>query len=116
MEGRACFITTTGRNWLENFKEKQDERIREYVYDDYEFALLRFLYELDQPLLGIEKKVSTYVARHTFSTIMKRSGVSTEFIQESLGHTSMKTTESWSATLMSPTLIYEKVFNDSLNY
>ncbi|PZR19266.1 MAG: recombinase XerD [Flavobacterium psychrophilum] len=45
--------------------------------------------------LGIEKKVSTYVARHTFSTIMKRSGVSTEFIQESLGHTSMKTTESY---------------------
>ncbi|MBO9635536.1 MAG: hypothetical protein J7578_20700 [Chitinophagaceae bacterium] len=26
---------------------------------------------------------------------MKRSGVSTEFIQESLGHTSMKTTESY---------------------
>lgn len=45
--------------------------------------------------LGIEKKVSTYVARHTFSTILKRSGVSTEFIQESLGHTSMKTTESY---------------------
>ncbi|WP_363433230.1 tyrosine-type recombinase/integrase [Chitinophaga ginsengisegetis] len=32
------------------------------------------------------------MARHTFSTILKRSGVSTEFIQESLGHTSMKTT------------------------
>ncbi|WP_315819354.1 site-specific integrase [Paraflavitalea speifideaquila] len=45
--------------------------------------------------LGIEKKVTTYVARHTFSTILKRSGVSTEFIQESLGHTSMKTTESY---------------------
>ncbi len=45
--------------------------------------------------LGIEKSVSTYVARHTFSTIMKRSGVSTEYIQESLGHTSIKTTESY---------------------
>lgn len=45
--------------------------------------------------LGIEKKVTTYVARHTFSTILKRWGVSTEFIQESLGHTSMKTTESY---------------------
>jgi integrase len=43
--------------------------------------------------LSIEKIVTTYVARHTFSTIMKRSGVSTEFIQESLGHTSIKTTE-----------------------
>jgi integrase/recombinase XerD len=45
--------------------------------------------------LGIEKAVTTYVARHTFSTIMKRSGVSTEFIQESLGHTSIKTTENY---------------------
>jgi integrase len=45
--------------------------------------------------LGIEKKVTTYVARHTFSTIMKRSGVSTEFIQEALGHTNIRTTESY---------------------
>ncbi len=45
--------------------------------------------------LGIEKKVTTYVARHTFSTIMKRSGVSTEYIQEALGHTNIKTTESY---------------------
>src|SRR5690606_15588322 len=37
--------------------------------------------------LGIEKSVTTYVARHTFSTVMKRSGASTEFIQEALGHT-----------------------------
>ncbi len=45
--------------------------------------------------LGIEKKVTTYVARHTFSTILKRSGVSTEFIQESLGHTDIRTTENY---------------------
>jgi integrase len=45
--------------------------------------------------LGIEKSVTTYVARHTFSTIMKRSGVSTEFIQEALGHTNIKTTENY---------------------
>jgi integrase len=42
--------------------------------------------------LAIEKSVTTYVARHTFSTIMKRSGASTEFIQEALGHTNIKTT------------------------
>jgi integrase/recombinase XerD len=45
--------------------------------------------------LGIEKKVTTYVARHTFSTVMKRSGASTEFIQEALGHTNIKTTENY---------------------
>lgn len=45
--------------------------------------------------LGIEKKVTTYVARHTFSTVLKRSGTSTEFIQEALGHTNIKTTENY---------------------
>lgn len=45
--------------------------------------------------LGIDKPVTTYVARHTFSIVMKRSGASTEFIQEALGHTNIKTTESY---------------------
>lgn len=45
--------------------------------------------------LGIEKRVTTYVARHSFSTILKRSGASTEYIQECLGHTDVKTTENY---------------------
>jgi len=45
--------------------------------------------------LRISKKVTNIVSRHTFSTVLKRSGVSTEFIQESLGHTDKKTTENY---------------------
>jgi len=45
--------------------------------------------------LGITKKVTNIVSRHTFSTVLKRSGVSTEFIQESLGHTDKRTTENY---------------------
>lgn len=45
--------------------------------------------------LGINKKATTYVARHTFSTVMKRSGASTEYIQEALGHSDIKTTENY---------------------
>ncbi len=45
--------------------------------------------------LGINKKITTIVSRHTFATVMKRSGVSTGFIQESLGHTDPKTTENY---------------------
>jgi site-specific recombinase XerD len=45
--------------------------------------------------LGIDKKATTYVARHTFSTVLKRSGASTEAIQEALGHTNIKTTETY---------------------
>jgi integrase/recombinase XerD len=45
--------------------------------------------------LGIDKKATTYVARHTFSTVLKRSGASTEYIQEALGHSDIKTTENY---------------------
>lgn len=45
--------------------------------------------------LGIEKKITTIVSRHSFSTQLKRSGVSTEFIQEALGHTDKRTTENY---------------------
>jgi integrase len=45
--------------------------------------------------LGINKKATTYVARHTFSTVLKRSGASTEVIQEALGHTDIRTTENY---------------------
>jgi integrase/recombinase XerD len=45
--------------------------------------------------LEIDKPVTTYVARHTFSTVLKRSGASTEYIQEALGHVDPKTTQSY---------------------
>ena len=47
--------------------------------------------------LGICKPVTTYYARHSFATILKNSGVSTEFISEALGHTSLETTKNYLA-------------------
>lgn len=44
---------------------------------------------------GINKHVTTYYARHSFATILKRSGFSTEVISESLGHSNIKTTNSY---------------------
>lgn len=43
----------------------------------------------------IQKNATTYVARHTLLTVLKRAGASTEAIQEELGHTNIKTTESY---------------------
>ncbi len=44
--------------------------------------------------LGIEeKKLTTYVARHTFATVLKKSGQSTSVISEALGHDSEQTTQ-----------------------
>ena len=45
--------------------------------------------------MGISVKLTTYVARHTFATVLKRSGASLEFISESLGHKDLKTTENY---------------------
>lgn len=45
--------------------------------------------------LGFEGKLGTYVARHSHSTILKRSGASTEMIKENLGHSSVLTTENY---------------------
>ena len=44
------------------------------------------------PKVRIEEKITTYTARHSFSTVLKRSGASIEFISESLGHGDTKTT------------------------
>jgi DNA-binding response OmpR family regulator len=45
--------------------------------------------------IGLEKKITTYTARHTFSTVLKRSGAPLEFISESLGHADIRTTENY---------------------
>ena len=45
--------------------------------------------------LGVEKRVTTLVSRHTFSTQMKKAGASTGYIQETLGHTDKRTTENY---------------------
>lgn len=43
----------------------------------------------------INKNLTTYVARHSFSTVLKRKGISTEFISEALGHSNLATTQSY---------------------
>ena len=42
---------------------------------------------------GIDANLTTYVARHTYATVLKRSGVNTSIISESLGHSSEKITQ-----------------------
>ena len=45
--------------------------------------------------LSINMPVRTYEARHTFSTVLKRKGVDSMFIKESLGHSSLSVTENY---------------------
>ncbi len=45
--------------------------------------------------LEIDMKITTYSARHSFATILKRSGAPTAFISDSLGHKDLRTTENY---------------------
>jgi integrase len=47
--------------------------------------------------IGINN-ISTYTARHTFATMLKRGGVNISYISESLGHADVKTTEAYLAS------------------
>jgi integrase len=54
--------------------------------------------------LGINKPVTTYYARHSFATVLRNSGASTEFISEALAHSSQLTTKSYLASFEHETI------------
>lgn len=43
--------------------------------------------------LGVEANVTTYVARHSFASVLKKSGVNIALISEALGHSDIATTQ-----------------------
>lgn len=53
--------------------------------------------------LGLPKNISFYWARHSFATNAVRNGATMEFIQESLGHGNIKTTQNYFAGFDSDT-------------
>ena len=54
-------------------------------------------------LCGINKRLSTHVARHTFATVILTKGVSIESVSKILGHTNITTTQ-----------IYAKILNQKI--
>ena len=65
------------------------------VYRDVNMAIEtinKYMINIGQTL-GLSRRVTCNVARHTYSTVLKRANVPIEMISESLGHTSIRTTE-----------------------
>jgi len=72
--------------------EQEVERVRQAVK-----TTNKYLRKIAEKLeLGID--ITTYSARHSFATQLKTSGASTEFISESLGHSSLAVTENYLAS------------------
>jgi site-specific recombinase XerD len=46
-------------------------------------------------LAGVDENISTYYARHSYTTISIQNGASLEFMQESLGHQNILTTQNY---------------------
>lgn len=72
-------------------KSRTATQIKDRIYD----VLANVNHHLNEigKSLGIELKITTYVARHSYATVLKRAGVSTAIISESLGHSSEKVTQ-----------------------
>lgn len=43
--------------------------------------------------LNVDANMTTYVARHSFASVLKKSGVSIALISEALGHSDLSTTQ-----------------------
>lgn len=93
--GRWANMEKSPNNYVFPILEQGLTPLRQYELNQLFVGLINDWMKHIFKSLGIDKKVTTYVARHTFSTVMKRSGVNTEYIQEALGHTDIKTKENY---------------------
>lgn len=75
---------------------KEDEIQRKAKTKYFTRSVNRRMAEIGEKL-GIGN-ISTYTARHSFATVLKRSGANVAYISESLGHQSLKTTENYLAS------------------
>lgn len=70
-------------------------------YRQYQSALRKYNFQLSQlsTLLGLEVRLSSYVARHSWATAAYHNGVAVSVISECLGHSSEKVTHIYLASM-----------------
>ena len=84
----------TDEDYIFPILDRRVHRTEQQRYDRTHKVLTntnRWLRKIGQRV-GIEH-LTTYVARHTFATVLKRSGVNIAIISESLGHSDLSTTQ-----------------------
>ncbi len=108
----------------EQTQETIDKYCPEQVEEDYLFPILdrqihttekqilervkktlkhvnKLLHELSEEI-GLHTPLTTYVARLTYATVLKRSGVSVALISKSLGHSNLSITQIYLDSFKSP--------------
>ena len=84
-------------NYIFPYLKKSDDLIRQKaVIKDVIRRVNKRLKRIGAAI-GIER-ISTYTARHSFASVLKRSGANIAYISESLGHSDLRTTENYLAS------------------
>ena len=85
----------TGEDYIFPILNRHIHKTDRQIYDRVHKVLKhvnKALHEWSR-LLGLKVELTTYVARHTYATVLKRSGVNIAIISESLGHSDLSTTQ-----------------------
>jgi len=84
-------------DYLFNIMRGDKRRKEEGIYKEYQSALRRFNNQLKSLSreLNLKSPVSSYTIRHSWATNAKYQGIPIEMISESLGHKSIKTTQTY---------------------
>jgi integrase len=76
------------------FHKNLDEKRKQQIKHQFIKTINKYMKMIGEEI-GYDKPLTTYVARHSFATVLKRSGAPMELISESLGHKSLHTTEAY---------------------
>ena len=110
--GFAIQLGEQSLNILENYRKISGYNAENYVFpilnktihitpQQIQNRLLKVIKQvnINMKIIGkeleIETPITTYVARHTYATVLKRSGVSTSIISNALGHESESITQTY---------------------
>lgn len=93
----AKYIRVDGLNedYIFPILDRKIHRTEQQIHNRVHKVLIHVNRELKEwsKRLGLAAPLTTYVARHTYATVLKRSGVSVALISESLGHSDLSTTQ-----------------------
>jgi len=79
--------------------EKYSKESKGYLFPILDSKIHKILGKVNKNLkllaaqLGVEANLTTYVARHSFASVLKKSGVNIALISEALGHSDLATTQ-----------------------
>ena len=76
------------------FHKSLDEKRKQQVKHQFIKTINKYMKLIGEEI-GYDKPLTTYAARHSFATMLKRSRAPMELISESLRHKSLHTTEAY---------------------